>query len=251
MSASSRRRGAWLAERISAGAFLVVLLTVSAPVAADEPIGAVFGEQVYRNQLRSDEPSQLHSELHSLFTTPVLRRYQAEHQAQITPSTVELEQAAAFFNRQQEERMVKQRPKLQAKLAEVNAQLDGDSLTDDERTKLERNRTSLQMRLEPQGETTAKFLVAQSTWQRYLYENYGGGRVLFQQFGLEAFDAMHHWLLQREEQGDFQISDEELRRAFYAYWTTHDHGAFLSEEPEQIEALTTPIWLKEQSEPAE
>lgn len=235
--------------RFSAAVVLVGCLSAAAPVTSNEPIGTVFGEPVYRHQLRSDDPSRLHSELHQLFTTPVLERYRAEHQAQITPSAEELEEAAAYFNRQHEKRMAKQRPELQSELAAINVRLEDESLTDKEQGELELRRTSIEMRLKPPGDLTAKMLVGKWRWERYLYNNYGGGRVLFQQFGLEAFDAMHRWLKEREQQGDFQITDDGLRKAFYAYWTTHDHGSFLSGDPERVEALTTPFWRQEGRKP--
>lgn len=73
---------------------------------------------------------------------------------------------------------------------------------------------------------TAIFRLKSWKHQRLLYDQYGGGRVLFQQFGVEAFDAMHKWLKERESAGDFTITDSKLRAKLFAYWTTTNHGAF-------------------------
>lgn len=85
--------------------------------------------------------------------------------------------------------------------------------------------------------------MGQSKFQRHLYNKFGGGRVLFQQAGLEAFDAMHEWLKQEEKKGAFRIDDERLRKLFYAYWTTMNHGAFLTSDQERIREFLIPPWL--------
>jgi hypothetical protein len=45
-------------------------------------------------------------------------------------------------------------------------------------------------------------------------------------------------------QGDFKITDPELRSAFYAYWTTMDHGPYLIDDEEEIRTeFPEPKWL--------
>ena len=43
--------------------------------------------------------------------------------------------------------------------------------------------------------------------QRLLDDKLGGGRILWQQFGIDAFDAMQRSLKQHEAAGDFTITD--------------------------------------------
>lgn len=66
-----------------------------------------------------------------------------------------------------------------------------------------------------------------------LYAQYGGGRLLFQQGGTEAFDAMRRLLEQRESEGAFAITDPEVRALAYDYWT-RDHGAMFITDPVAI-----------------
>jgi hypothetical protein len=80
--------------------------------------------------------------------------------------------------------------------------------------------------------------------QRHLYDEFGGGRILWQQAGIEAFDAMRGWLETEEKNGRFTISDPGLRTAFYEYWTTMNHGAFLTADKTRIrETFLEPEWL--------
>lgn len=69
--------------------------------------------------------------------------------------------------------------------------------------------------------------------QKALYDEFGGGRVLFQQGGVEAFDATRKLLEQKEASGEFSLTDPEVRELAYAYWT-RDHGAMMLSEPGQI-----------------
>lgn len=82
-------------------------------------------------------------------------------------------------------------------------------------------------------EFIAKFLLAGWKYNTYLYDNFGGGRLLFQQAGVEAFDATYEFLKHLEKEGYFHIEDEEVRDSVFAYWT-RDHGAFIMDNEEQV-----------------
>lgn len=69
--------------------------------------------------------------------------------------------------------------------------------------------------------------------QKALYDAFGGGRVLFQQGGVEAFDATRKLLEQKEASGEFSFTDPQVRELAYGYWTG-DHGAMMLSEPGQI-----------------
>lgn len=69
--------------------------------------------------------------------------------------------------------------------------------------------------------------------QKALYDAFGGGRVLFQQGGVEAFDATRKLLEQKETGGEFSITDPQTRKLAYDYWT-RDHGAMMLSEPGQV-----------------
>lgn len=66
--------------------------------------------------------------------------------------------------------------------------------------------------------------------QKLLYEQFGGGRLLFQQSGVEAFDATRRLLEERESAGAFAITDPEVRALAYEYWT-REHGSMFITDP--------------------
>ena len=71
--------------------------------------------------------------------------------------------------------------------------------------------------------------------QRHFYGRYGGGRVMYQQAGYEAFDAYRRWIESEEQMGSFRITDPKLRASFYRYWKRND-GDFLT-DPDQLRKL--------------
>ena len=102
------------------------------------------------------------------------------------------------------------------------------------------------MELLPPGRDFAMFVLPHRKLQLHLYNNFGGGRLLWQQRGIEAFDAMHNWLKQNEREGKFKITDPKLREAFYSYWTQMDHGPFFIEGKKRIEdEFLHPEWERE------
>jgi hypothetical protein len=54
--------------------------------------------------------------------------------------------------------------------------------------------------------------------QRFIYERHGGGRLRFQQMGVEAFDAMQRLILDLERRGAFAIPDPALRERVLGYY---------------------------------
>jgi hypothetical protein len=79
--------------------------------------------------------------------------------------------------------------------------------------------------------------------QRHFYDHFGGGRVLWQQAGYEAFDAFRRRLESEEQKGDFKITDPKLRQAFYRNWHL-SHTPFLIVDPNRIRAeFLEPDWV--------
>jgi len=70
----------------------------------------------------------------------------------------------------------------------------------------------------------AKFIGENAKRQRFIYEQNGGGRLLFQQPGVEAFDATRNLILKLEKEGAFTIADPKLRTQALKYWLS-DHQA--------------------------
>ena len=80
----------------------------------------------------------------------------------------------------------------------------------------------------------AKFLLVGWKYNTYLYKHFGGGRLLFQQAGVEAFDATHEFLKHLEREKYFEIADESVRAEVFAYWN-REHGSFIMDDEEVIE----------------
>src|SRR5690606_7131984 len=156
-------------------------------------------------------------ELHRLFSAPLMQQYRLTHEAELTPTESEIATATAWFQKKRRGRIEEQ--DLRTRLEAVEEELSGTQLTAEQREDLEIQRRKLQSSLRPLDRSFAEWYVGQWKVQRHLYDEYGGGRVIWQQAGLEAFDAMHRWLRSEERDGRFQISDPKLRSMFYDYWT--------------------------------
>jgi hypothetical protein len=92
------------------------------------------------------------------------------------------------------------------------------------------------------------FVLSNWKFQKHLYDRFGGGQILFQQAGTEAFDAMHKWLLAQEAAGKFKVADPQSRELLFRYWTAQDHGAFLSKDQEAIREFLQPEWTQAPAE---
>jgi hypothetical protein len=230
---------------------VVILLALASPLVAQqnderprEQIGEVLGEPVYREEIRTGENVPLRDELHRLFTAPILQEYRRTHKAEITPTESEINTATAYFDKKHRERIEGKEPELRGQLKAIEEKLAHTGLTKEEKQKLEIERRTLQTQLKPPGRSFAVFMLRNWKFQRHLYDRYGGGRILWQQAGLEAFDAMHQWLEAEEKSGKFKINDPKLRSVFYEYWTTMKHGPFLTDNKERIRReFLEPEWL--------
>jgi hypothetical protein len=234
-------------------ASVLILLSASLPTSLfaqpDQPkpreqIGAVFGKPVYRDQIRTEKQGELRGELHRLFLSEVAKKYREDHKADIEPTEPELAAATKFFDEDHRERLRDKEPKLREQLKEVERELSERETTPEQRKKLEVEKRVIEAQLKPPGRQFALFILSNWKFQKHLYDQYGGGRILWQQAGQEAFDANRKWLESLEKQGDFKITDPKLRETFYEYWTTINHGPFLTDNKERIrEEFLEPKWL--------
>jgi len=63
---------------------------------------------------------------------------------------------------------------------------------------------------------------------RAIFAKYGG-RIIWQQMGIEPIEAERAWLEEQEKAGDFEIRDPALKTAFWSYWK-REHP-FTTEKP--------------------
>jgi hypothetical protein len=210
-----------------------------------EQIGEVLKKPVYRDAICKNQP--LADELHRLFTQPVMTIYRQKHHPELTPSRADIDAATAYFDEKHRERIKDMAPALRDELKAVEAQLALDDLPEEKQRELKVKKLTLEAQLTPPGRPFAEFMLNNWKFQRHLYDKFGGGRILWQQAGIEAFDAMRTWLETQEKNGEFKISDPALRATFYRYWTTQKHGAFLTSDKDRIrEEFLAPEWAQQQ-----
>ena len=212
---------------------------------ARKRIGQVLGRPVFQDEIRIGKDVSARDDLHRLFMTPIMEKYRRQHKAEITPTEEEIVATTTYFNQRHPEHLKHDEPGLREQLKVVDDQLERDDLPQEQRQQLEAQRRAIQTDLDTPGRSFALFILKNWKFQKHLYERYGGGRILWQQAGWEAFDATQAWLETLEKRGDFQITDRELRSTFYEYWTTMDHGSFLIGDKKRIErGFLEPEWLQ-------
>lgn len=213
------------------------------PLPGREKIGEALGKPVYRDEIRSKKKQEMTAELYRLFARPAVARYREKHKAEIEPTETELTAAQKALDREHAERTKDERPQLLEKQREIQEQLKSRDLTDEVRRKLNHEQSLIDLRLKPPGRMFARFVLNNWKFQKHLYDTYGGGRILWQQAGLEAYDANRKWLEDLEAKGEFKITDAALRGTFYEYWTSQDGSPFLIEDPERIrKEFLEPTW---------
>ena len=79
-----------------------------------------------------------------------------------------------------------------------------------------------------------------------LYAKYGG-RVIFQQAGVEPLDAYRDFLKEHESNGNFKILDKKYEAPFWRYFVNDAMHTFYSED-DGVKFINTPWWLMEQPE---
>jgi hypothetical protein len=124
----------------------------------------------------------------------------------------------------------------------VEMSLRDPKLSPQRRAELEERKRACEAMESPER-FAAPFVLVSWKFERHLYDKFGGGRVLWQQSGLEAFDATRHWLESEERVGNFQITDPKLRTEFYRYWTRR-HDFMLESQAEIREQFLEPEWAR-------
>jgi hypothetical protein len=141
-----------------------------------------------------------------------------------------------------------ERPKLREELKTIKDQRSHAKLTQEERQELELQIALIETQLRPPGRDFAHFIVDNWKLQLHLYKHFGGGRLLWQQAGIEAFDAMRNWLETHERNGSFKITDPKLRTEFYQYWR-RSHAPFMIEDGARIQKeFLEPEWAPRKGE---
>ncbi len=84
----------------------------------------------------------------------------------------------------------------------------------------------------------ARLFVLPAELNRHLFEKHGG-RVILTPFGPIAFDGMKKWLEEREQAGDFELTDPDLKTKFRERWMQEPADARFA-SPDEIKAAFDP-----------
>src|SRR5439155_238667 len=68
-------------------------------------------------------------------------------------------------------------------------------------------------------------------------------RILWQQAGMEAFDATRTCMEAFEKQGEFKITDAKLRAKLYEYWTRENHPGLFTDKEVIRKQFLEPEWI--------
>jgi hypothetical protein len=212
-----------------------------------EKVGEALGNPIYRDQI--DEKKEPYGQLHKLFRMPFQKKYLEAHKNELEIRDWDIEYVVRYFEKKHNEDLEKKDSELNQRLvltkkqiAEIEAKLSNKDLSAGERETLEIEKNFWETMLKPPGKDFAKFLLSVWKYNRLLYDNFGGGRVIWEQEGLVAFDAMLKWLKHHEKQGDFKITDPKFHEAFYSYWKDNEDSSFFLDKQRIQSEFLHPAW---------
>lgn len=230
---------------------VIIALVIATPLCASgnerEKIGEALGQPIYRDQL--DESRDLYGQLHKLFRMPFQKKWIEVHKQELDVNDWEIEYAVKYFEKQYNEDLKNKDSELNQRFAmvkkeveEIESKLSNKDLSAAERENLQMKKNFWESMLTPPGKDFTKRLLSGRKYYRFLYDHYGGGRVIWEQQGLVAFDAMLRWLQFHEKQGDFKITDPKLHDAFYSYWKDNENSPFFLDEQKIQKEFLYPPW---------
>jgi hypothetical protein len=104
----------------------------------------------------------------------------------------------------------------------------------------------MEEQMRPMKRQMARHFVKAWKINKALYSKYGG-RVIFQQAGVEPLDAYWEFLNEQERAGAFRILDKQYEPSFWKYFTDDGMHTFYS-KGDGAKFINTPWWLMEESE---
>ena len=248
-------------ERSSGMLFAVLLYAFATVLRADEPpqapdnraVGTVYGKTVTAADIGLTAPIdvavkfdsrdtaqwELMGRITTTFGRPVVDRFVKRQKIEATADEIEKFHATS---RKMKQRNLEQ---WQAKRVQLKKDLAASDLAEADKAKLEKELAMYERFIAAQSKEPAgnvldnlarRFIVAWKT-ERELHWAYGG-RVIFQQAGLEALDARRRLFEEAEKNGDLKFEDPGVRHMFYYY--SHMRHSFIDEK-----ALDRPWFLED------
>lgn len=153
-------------------------------------VGLVQGQPIYASQVKGATEEERAESLRSLLVMPAIQAYLAPYKKEWTVTEAETAALAESFTRLSQCRPEWRLPTV-----------DPEAL----------------------GRGFAAVIGGKMKIQRFIYLNNGGGRMLFQQSGTEAFDATRRLVLQLEKHEKFQFVNRSDRELALSYWTQKEH----------------------------
>ena len=228
--------------KIFSALFFLLLFTTSLPGNANEqPVATLFDQTIYPSDLIREDGQKI--PLTRMIIPTLLQQYKADNNLSFEPTPEERQRFIVWFNKQNADHEEDTRKREQDTLAQIKKLAKENGLSKEETKKQINAFLDMSANQPPMDERMADFVLPHWKSQVYFYKNYGGGRILWQQRGTEAFDAFHNWLKSQEEKGNFSILAQEDRDAFYDYWNRE--SSFLSSDEEAInERFLQPPWSR-------
>jgi hypothetical protein len=183
-------------HHLTAFVFSALLALPAAAQTADAVVGESLGKPILNRQVAASRAPNRAEALRELFISPAIGQYLKANSAKVELTAAERKKLTDAFN---------------ASMA------------------CDKN-----IAFKPDAAVTAMFvdmMGGNAKAQRFIYQQHGQGRVLFQQGGEEAFDATHRLILSLEKAGKFKFTNPADRTLALAYWTTDKHGAYLRPDP--------------------
>lgn len=205
-----------------------------------EAVGSVLGKPVYRDEFQGDPPN--YSDVANRFFSEVMDVFHAEHHDRYAMTEEEIAEGAAWMQRKMAEQGGDAKQRWEAmtssskdSIRETIARLESELalVAVDSKEKHSLNESLRIARIEQKIPNAMQIyqMFGKQKFERYLYKEFGGGRIIHQQLGPEALDARYQLLLSLEKQGKFTISDPKLRKLAYDYWERPNHPGGFHRDP--------------------
>jgi len=241
-------------KAVVAAVFMVVL-AVPCWAQTDGPNTEATGTNVIAIILGKQITASEGSKLDGRIFGALLEQYAKENK--IEPTEEELD----AFVLKTEEKEKQHQIKMQTDRVKLIEELESSSLSDRDREQKASHLKTIENILKTTGEMKEKTKgmeeqmrpmkrqMAQQfvkSWKinKALYEHYGG-RVIFQQAGVEPLDAYRDFLKEQEKNGAFEILDKQYEAGFWRYFTNDKMHTFYNGE-DGAKFISTPWWLMEQ-----
>jgi hypothetical protein len=248
--------------KLAAASLLIAICLVGAALGEGKPTtqpsrvaGSVLSRSITTADIQLDESLdlsvhfdagdgvrwELMGRVLSQFGQPIFDRFVEQRKIEVTADEI------ATFHRTRRRLNERKLADVEADLARLNAEINLLPAEPPEpRQKLEQRKAALEPRVETlrrmmdhPNDQMARLLIQSWKIERELKRAYGG-RIIFQQFGLEALDGRRRLFEEAEKQGDLKFADPAIRRMFYHYF---DMGhAFVKDD----QALEKPWFLEQE-----